>query len=291
MTLSAIWFGHISFNIHISHSGREVSDTEIQESWMKFGSGTTIPEPLLEYFKGALKKHKTPSDLMKAFSTDGLTIPDICPHIPRTRLLLTVLKVLNSLSVRKSPQEKPPTAVQLTKDEIYILQYIGGYIIQRLKKRSRSPEEYSSLCGLVESENAAAVSPSSLIAVMQNRDFGSLTVPIHQLISFLKAVEIEFRKGYTHDRVFFSILGKLDFNKFSIMLQETITLDLLEKLCRFYLKIRCFQKARVLNSKYSHEKDQNVSQRKKLKSAKKAQVIFSCMHNAELLKQKIMKLK
>lgn len=205
---------------------------------------------------------------MYMFSCDGMTLPEQFQSQPRVFLLQSVRRVFDIASSkfhRKKPSKKEVNC-DLTKDEMYIIQYIAGYILQKMKKRCRDTYEFDLICQLIEDEPDDNVSPNSIISVLQNKEFGQLTVPVQGLLNALMVIETKFRSGYQHHHIIENLMQDIDLSTFTLALRNSITNQLLEKIFRYYIRIRCYQKARVINSELQNNKDQNISQRKVLKS-------------------------
>ncbi|XP_077966418.1 uncharacterized protein LOC144420000 [Styela clava] len=244
------------------HKHRQtVTEGDITDAWCNVSNNSTIPNNVLAYFIDVCNRNRKTtnggSDFMSSFGKDAIEkIPSLIPEMPRTRLLQTVRKVFDKLAIKQASKDTGKLSrnmPNLNKDEIFIIEYIGGHILQRMRKLTKNPEEYDCICSLIckEPQNP----PDSLITVLQNKDYGSLTTPAPELVQFLVELEKEFRKGYKHNKILFNILDNINLNDMSIALRNIITLDQIEKMSLYYLKIRCYQKARVLNDQFNHPKD------------------------------------
>lgn len=211
---------------------------------------------------------------MKKFSFDGLTLPNKYPQFERSwflqavRIIFDIAAAKLAAGICSTSAKNPDTA--LTEDEKYIIQYIAGYILQKMKKGSKDQEEYDIICTMISSEPVDSTPQNSLISILQNREFGELTVPVEELVTELVKVELLFRSEYCFQNIIRQIMSKLDMDKLEIVQgQSKRYSSVLEKIIRYFLKIRCYQKSKVINSEHNHHKDQNVSQRKVLKSLSK----------------------
>lgn len=163
-----------------------------------------------------------------------------------------------------TPHPKPDTTI--TEDDISIIEYVGGYILQKLKKKSLSESQLFMLNNLTD--EYATVAEDSLIHTMNNNNFGTLTVPKKEIVKLLIYVESNFRQFYNSSNIHDKIFSSIDFSyvQYLFPLSNVFIMDLLVKICHFYLKIRCYQKAKCINSNLKVKFDQNVSQRKALKN-------------------------
>ncbi|XP_039251795.2 uncharacterized protein LOC120329284 [Styela clava] len=252
---------------HVHKQGRDhISVEEIVDEWKIIAATVPISPNLIKYLQLLLKK--SPSDRMLSFSCDAVSIiPSLEPSITRFTILQSVRKLIDRFTAKEMDKTKDipaSSSIILNDDEIHIIQYIAGFILQKMQKRCRDPEDFERIQSLINPE-LDCLTTNSMIAVMQETEYGQLTVPSPSVLELCKLLEVEFRLNYAHEDVIASVFKNFDMESFGIAQNETGMLDILEKLCRFYLKIRCHQKARVINKSLSLKKNQNLSLRKLLK--------------------------
>nr|XP_039247930.1 uncharacterized protein LOC120325834 [Styela clava] len=137
------------------------------------------------------------------------------------------------------------STIILNDDEVHIIQYIAGCILQKMQKRCQDPEDCKRIQSLFNPEPDCLIT-DSMIAVMQETEYGRLTVPLPSILELCKLLEIEFRLNYAHEGVIATVFKNFNIESFGIAQNDTSMLDILEKLCKFYVKIRCHQTARIV---------------------------------------------
>uniref|UniRef100_H2YJI0 Uncharacterized protein n=1 Tax=Ciona savignyi TaxID=51511 RepID=H2YJI0_CIOSA len=144
----------------------------------------------------------------------------------------------------------------------------GGYILQKLKKYCKSDCEWEHLIKWTDT-SVAEVPTDSLIGIKNNPMYGQLTVPVPEISTLLVYLENVFRQHCDHHNILIPIFNSIDIqyvkHLFPNMFSDDYVNQLLVKICRFYLKIRCHQKAKTVTSALKLKSDQNVSFRKSLK--------------------------
>lgn len=221
-----------------------------------------------------LKTSATQSDIMRQYSSQALqltqlfypnrlleeydsTKSQILKHIKATLLKLSATPVIESSAM---------TSTEVTSDDIHIIEYIGGYILQRLTKKSKCDTSMD----ILKSFTSKHLISDSLINSLQNDEYGNLTIPIHAITQILLLLETKFRENLKNDDIMHSVSNNLNMEELLDMLPEIgsdnkeISL-VLTKICTYYLKIRAHQKAKKLNKTFKIQMDQNVSLRKSLK--------------------------
>nr|CAB3266989.1 reverse transcriptase [Phallusia mammillata] len=127
------------------HAERKSNDTSIDENkiktwWIEVGGSENDLQPnAIKYFLETFLTIKAPDTLFHKFACDGILIIPSLFLIQRTSSLGLTRKMfdkyINYLS-QKSSLSKLHQFEEFSKDDETIIQYIGGYIIQKLKKRS-----------------------------------------------------------------------------------------------------------------------------------------------------------
>lgn len=103
----------------------------------------------------------------------------------------------------------------------------------------------------------------SLIGILNNPIFGSLTVPSSTLMKLLVYIESKFREVPHDTNIFQAVFESLNVHYISHVFPEILSNDdvnaLIAKISAYFIKIRCYQKARRWNSKLNVGFDQNMS--------------------------------
>ena len=145
-------------------------------------------------------------------------------------------------------EEINQSGTELNEDEIHIVEYIGGYLLRKLKKSAKSDLDKSILKQLESDKSCTA--ECSLIDTLQNDDYGNLLRPSHLLMNILIKLEMCFRENARNEEVIHTLLEKVDAN---FILPECIDFDMaayvIKRVCSLYFKIRAHQRARMLKSK------------------------------------------
>ena len=154
----------------------------------------------------------------------------------------------------------------LTPDEISILEYVGGYILRKLK-RNGEEEELAILAKLEDSINCFVPSDNSLISILQCNEFGTLLKPNQTLLDVLQFLEINFRNHATLKDTISNAISSLDLSELhDITNNYDLDAYVLQRVGHLFFKIRSFQKAKVLKSKLVQSRNsKNISLRKSLK--------------------------
>ena len=134
-------------------------------------------------------------------------------------------------------EEINQSGTELNEDEIHIVEYIGGYLLRKLKKSAKSDLDKSILKQLESDKSCTA--ECSLIDTLQNDDYGNLLRPSHLLMNILIKLEMCFRENARNEEVIHILLEKVDAN---FILPECIDFDMaayvIKRVCSLYFKIR-----------------------------------------------------
>ncbi|CAK8689838.1 unnamed protein product [Clavelina lepadiformis] len=154
----------------------------------------------------------------------------------------------------------------LTPDEISILEYVGGYILRKLKCNG-DEEELAILAQLEDTINCFVPSDNSLISILQCNGYGTLLKPNQTLLDVLKFLEINFRNHATLKDTISNAISSLDLSELhDITNNYDLDAYVLQRVGHLFFKIRSFQKAKVLKSKLVESRySKNISLRKSLK--------------------------
>ncbi|XP_076826032.1 uncharacterized protein LOC143471789 [Clavelina lepadiformis] len=254
-------------------SCNNVTKEKLMEWWETVGGiKTDLTADAVNYFMKLFSSYSSPDELFHKFSCDGITCIPSLFFLPRKLSLCLTRKLFDVFlsrvtTVAHNKKGKHLTLHKLTRDEEFIIQYIGGYILQKLTKRCINPREIDLLSCLTDYSNET--SNSSLISALNNNNYGHLTVPAKSLVKLLMYVESVFRKQDIKEHIMESCMSSLSVCNIKDIFENLVFDECLQKLCmkicKFYVKIRCYQKANHLNSVLHVTSDQNVSLRKSLK--------------------------
>lgn len=252
---------------------KDVTESAILEQWQLCGGSEEISVDAIKYFKQVLNSVKSKSELMRSFSTDGISKFDAMfnlfkePSPHRSSILQCIRRFYNAYEKLIGEQisvEKCHSTI-LNKDEEHILEYIAGYIIFRLQKNTKSQSENDLLKSLCTHETPS----ESLISALQCDSYGKLTIPEKKLTQLLLTIEEKFRFYFSTSNIIENVMSHIEISNLTDVFDFGYDGDLVdkvfEKICRYYLKIRCYQKANNINKMYNIKKDQNISLRKSLK--------------------------
>nr|XP_039265777.1 uncharacterized protein LOC120341353 [Styela clava] len=255
--------GDFILHHHRTCTTQLVPESLIKEWWRSAGGKDEhLSHDAIQYFKLLHKENS-----MLRFSCDAVTvIPNLFPSINRHTALEQTRIVFDHFERFLDEKDKiQPAETIVTDEELAIVEYIGGYILQKLRKKSKTEMQYNIINELISDDSSVA--GSSLINILENKDYGTLVKPVSKITDMLAEVELNFRKYYSSENVMASILNSIKvvtlFKPFGQVNDKFI--EILWKICEFFVKIRCFQKAKTLNKKFQLKHDQNVSLRKSLK--------------------------
>ncbi|CAK8689959.1 unnamed protein product [Clavelina lepadiformis] len=131
--------------------------------------------------------------------------------LPTSRMVADTYSLTLRQSWRKENTTELPSS-NLTPDEISILEYVGGYILRKLK-RNGDEEELAILAKLEDSINCFVPSDNSLISILQCNEFGTLLKPNQTLLDVLKFLEINFRNHATLKDTISNAISSLDLSE------------------------------------------------------------------------------
>ncbi|XP_078486474.1 LOW QUALITY PROTEIN: uncharacterized protein LOC144744957, partial [Ciona intestinalis] len=203
--------------------------------------------------------------LFRKFSTDGINLIPSLFRLQRQKSLDLTRKVFDKFCF--SSQVIGTVASfksDLTKDEQYILEYVGGFILHKLLKRCSIETHINLLKSLMDFNSN--FSSNSLISCFNNSAYGYLTVPKKCIVNLLSYLEIKFRELYQSENISEKVISSLDKIVSGILFSDKAAIDtIIFKIIKFFLKIRCYQKAKKLNSTLKLQADKTISLRKSLK--------------------------
>ena len=236
------------------------------------GEEQELTENGIQYFETVFKDKPSGNYLYHQLSVDGVKLIPELFNLTRKRALdltnLIFAKYLNYQdNLKKNNAETSFTSGNnLSKDEEDIIEYIAGYILCKLTKKNLGEAERRVLNDLIDQEHS--FSDGSLIKTLNISKYGSLTKPSIEVLHLLCYVERQFRIFFSAEESFMKVFHSLDVTIikefFYNYIFDNSFLNVIDKLCKSFIKIRCYQKARKLNEHLQH--DQNISFRKKLKS-------------------------
>lgn len=248
--------------------------------WLEInGSLTCLSTDVLNYLENKFAAKPDGGSLWIDFGCDGITtIPAMFPNTPRIESLRMIRKMFDYY-LKSKFMVKELANHSITSDDKHIIQYIGGYMLQRLMRKA-SGERLNCLQTLLGQHKELC--NNSLIAALNNPKLGTLTVPSNSLLKFLVYLESSFRRHFAVEKIICGIMSNIN-TSYVCHLFPTITKDqqlnkIIFKICNYYLKIRCHHKANKLSTSYGAKSDQNISFRKSLKLKKNSLKIIATDH-------------
>ncbi|CAK8689830.1 unnamed protein product [Clavelina lepadiformis] len=169
----------------------------------------------IDYFMNIFATKPNGSELLTTFSIDGISriLHIFGPNADRCKSLEATRKMFD-LFLRKIHAKKKTElpSSNLTPDEISILEYVGGYILRKLK-RNGDEEELAILAQLEDTINCFVPSDNSLISILQCNEYGTLLKPNQTLLDVLKFLEINFRNHATLKETISNAVSSLDLSE------------------------------------------------------------------------------
>ena len=136
----------------------------------------------------------------------------------------------------------------------------------QINQKNLGEAERRVLNDLIDQEHS--FSDGSLFKTLNISKYSSLTKPSIVVLHLLCYVERQFRRFFSAEESFMKIFHSSDVTIikefFYNYIFDNSFLIVIDKLCKSFIKIRCYQKARKLNEHL--QQDQNISYRKELKS-------------------------
>ena len=211
------------------------------------GETTLFSNEAATYFYEIFNKTCS-NKLFTKFSQDGIDkIPNMFPDLNRIEALELAQKMFDkALASRASRREKKCGAISQTgnpvsDDDRHIIEYIAGYILSKLRKRYSADYDVhmfvEQLCDF-----DSAFSSDSLIKIMQNPKFGTLVMPLRELVDVLVYVENVFRACSSVRDCLNNVMKSLNMRYiYELMYPLDVNEECLLFICKFFIKIRCFQ--------------------------------------------------
>lgn len=118
------------------------------------------------------------------------------------------IQILCSKASSTSTKEVEPK--NITTDEQHILDYIGGFILRKLRRRAN--DDQKDILDILESTDTCAAK-DSLITTLNYEEYGMLLKPSSLFTKILCAMENCFRKQNNYNRMIEAALENLDLNE------------------------------------------------------------------------------
>jgi len=267
----------------VINSGYESNvEAKIIQWWNESGGKREeLTKEAENYFK-TIFKEKDGNKLYRQFSLDGIEVIPNLFKMPRTRSLnlcnIMISKFISQQEENSKPSSAPHssnTGTAISDDENYIIEYIGGYILHKMALKNENEEEMEVLDSWIDHESE--FESGSLIETLNVSAYGRLTKPTKEFVDGLRYIERQFRKHYKSDSCFTTVYNNLSRSTMHEIFGNTLgfdssPLEIIQKVCKIYIKLRCYQKAKKLNE--GLKKDQNVSFRKQLKGGASGKISF-----------------
>ncbi|XP_078486395.1 uncharacterized protein LOC108950619 [Ciona intestinalis] len=247
------------------------SKKQVEDWWVEVGGEREfLSASASDYFVNTFTTQPSGNILFRKFSTDGINLIPSLFRLQRQKSLDLTRKVFDKFCF--SSQVIGTVASfksDLTKDEQYILEYVGGFILHKLLKRCSIETHINLLKSLMDFNSN--FSSYSLISCFNNSAYGYLTVPKKCIVNLLSYLEIKFRELYQSENISEKVISSLDKLFISSVISSIVFSDkaaidtIIFKIIKFFLKIRCYQKAKKLNSTLKLHADKTISLRKSLK--------------------------
>ena len=242
----------------------------IQSWWAEVqNTETSLTVDQMLYFQKVFHSSATGEQLFKLFGKDGIVkIPILFCELSRCESLNAIRKMFDKFlmfqnSKKKADEHFAPYNFDISEDDRHIVEYIGGYILHKLKRKAKTDETSAFLESLCCEGSSFRGNPLSLCQILNDVAIGSLTVPQVCLTNVLIYVETMFRKYKQTENLMKNIMESLDMTHiFSMLPGATENQYCIIALCKLYVKIRCFQKAKTNRAQHKINNNQTASLRK-----------------------------